>query len=121
EINIYSTIAFLNSKIGTMLIKMVNPTLNASVGDILTLPYKKEEITANLVDRNISLAKKDWDSYEISRNFKKHPFIGHEEKKNKVSECFSKWESTVTNRRLVFKENQEKINSILIELYGLEN
>lgn len=71
-------LGFLNSEVGTYLIKAMNPTLNTTVNDVLTLPFnagRDEEEIENMVDKNIILSKNDWDSYETSWDFKKHPLI----------------------------------------------
>jgi hypothetical protein len=72
----FNTLAFLNSSPSKYLIQAVNPTLNTTVGDVLSLPY----ISANnevkqVVEENVQLSKCDWDSYETSWDFKKHPLL----------------------------------------------
>lgn len=72
-----AVLGFLNSKVTTYLLNMFNPTLNTTVSDVLNLPFKcfdSKAIALN-VDRNINYAKKDWDSFETSWDFKKHPLI----------------------------------------------
>ena len=72
-----AVLGFLNSKVTTYLLNMFNPTLNTTVSAVLNLPFKcfdSKAIALN-VDRNINYAKKDWDSFETSWDFKKHPLI----------------------------------------------
>lgn len=69
----------LNCKIINEIIKIVNPTINTGCGVIAQLPAKKvltnvKEINEK-VDANIALSKADWDSFETSWDFKKHPLI----------------------------------------------
>lgn len=70
---------FLNSALANLLLKMLNPTINYQAGNIASLPVldnsvKNQQIT-DYVDYNIRLSKSDWDSFETSWDFKKHPLI----------------------------------------------
>lgn len=71
---------FLNSKIAQQIIRVVNPTINTNIGDICMQPVdylfspKHDKIT-DLSDSNINIARADWDSFETSWDFKKHPLI----------------------------------------------
>lgn len=74
----YMRLGFLNSEVGTYLIKAMNPTLNTTVNDVLTLPFNvgtSGSIIESKVEQNVSLCKKDWDDFETSWEFKKHPLI----------------------------------------------
>lgn len=70
--------AFLNSKIAHEFLQ-ISPTLNSQPGDIGRLPLKidkqKDNIIHTLVKLNIECSKEDWDSFETSWDFKKHPLI----------------------------------------------
>lgn len=72
--NVTATLGLLNSKIVEYLIPILNPTLNVTPMIVKKLPY----IDMNIEDRVcncISVSKNDWDSYETSWDFKKHPLI----------------------------------------------
>ena len=75
--NDYYTLGFLNSSIATELLSMYNPTLNTTVGDVLALPLVQNESHAvcNKVKENINISQSDWDSFETSWDFKRHPLI----------------------------------------------
>ena len=72
-------LGFLNTPIVTPLTKMLNPTVNLGVGDMLKIPFVLEESRKKEVDKtveqNIQLSKVDWDSFETSWDFKKHPLV----------------------------------------------
>lgn len=56
---------------------MLNPTLNYQAGNIKSLPIKifvNTDINIT-VKKNIEISKEDWDSFEISWDFKKHPLL----------------------------------------------
>ena len=73
-------IAFLNSKVvSKTLIKVINQTLNFNAGDIEQLPLildtQNLDRVNELTTENIKLCKDDWDSFETSWDFKKHPLL----------------------------------------------
>lgn len=69
----YDVIAFLNSSITKYLIQALNPTLNTTVGDVLSLPFiSLNGETKQIVEQNIELAEDDWNASETSWKFAKH-------------------------------------------------
>ena len=77
--NLMYYLAFVNSKVTEYTLGMLNPTLNFLVGDIMSLPVVERDTEENCVDEiardNIEISKTDWDSFETSWDFKKHPLI----------------------------------------------
>lgn len=79
DLNTY-VLGFLNSKVAEMGIKMINPTLNTNIGDIMAQPllFDKEKSQRDynpLITCCIEISKTDWDSYETSWDFKRSPLI----------------------------------------------
>ena len=74
-----STLAVLNSKIGGYYLPLFNPTMNNTNSDIKRIPYllsaNEEYDVAKIVEKNIETSKNDWDSFETSWDFKKHPLV----------------------------------------------
>ena len=73
-------IAFMNSVcVSDELLGVINQTLNFNAGDIEKLPLVIEEkmvsTVIDLSDDCIVISKNDWDSFETSWDFKKHPLI----------------------------------------------
>lgn len=72
----YSILGYLNSKVVDYLNEFLNPTINILTGNILSLPYKEgNDSVDRIVKDNLSISKEDWDSFETSWDFKKHPLI----------------------------------------------
>ncbi len=72
-------LALINSTVANYYLKMLSPTLNFETGQISSLPIilsedRKDNVKENVAS-NIKLAKTDWDCFEESWNFKKHPLI----------------------------------------------
>lgn len=72
-------LAFLNSSIASDLLDAINPTLNTTVGDVLSLPMPPSSPSdAEIVehtDRSVAIVQTDWDSLETSWDFKCHPLV----------------------------------------------
>ena len=116
----YYTIGFLNTKIPQKFIELFNPTLNTYASDICNLPLVRadKEITnevVSIVKGCIELAKEDWDSYESSWDFKKHPLIGH----GRIADNFESWNSLCNDRYDLMKQYERRLNEIFLSVYGL--
>ena len=112
-------LAVINSKVGEYYLNLLNPTINFLVSDIMSIPYvyaNADEI-GNVVTENIALAKEDYDSYETSWDFVKHPLVCG---CKTIMECFEQLIAKTNQRFETLKENEERINSLLIAAYGLE-
>ena len=70
-------LGLLNSKVFSLVQKVVNPTINIQVKDIRVMPVikRQETIVKDTTENVISVSKADWDSYEISWDFKRHPLV----------------------------------------------
>ena len=92
-----------------------------------------EEIN-EIVKRNIEICKEDWDAFEISWDFQRHPLI--EVRKdiaygqfsetrmqgaNRINECYKEWEAQCERRFATLKANEERLNRIFIDIYGLQS
>ncbi|MDD2502613.1 MAG: BREX-1 system adenine-specific DNA-methyltransferase PglX [Clostridia bacterium] len=121
ENEFYYTLGFLNTKIPEKFIELFNPTLNTYASDICNLPYI-ESIYINkvvgLVKNNIKVAKIDWDSFETSWDFKKQPLVGNY---STISDAYAAWNEVCDDRFNQLKVNEEKLNCIFIDIYGLQD
>lgn len=71
------TAAFFNSKVGVYFLSVVSPTINLQVGDVKGVPLiqKDSEEIDFLVGKNVTESQKDWDAFETSWDFKRHPLV----------------------------------------------
>ena len=71
-------LGYLNSSVVQMVLNILNPTINVMPEDIRSLPCpiidSKDEING-FVEENITISRSDWDSYETSWDFQRHPLI----------------------------------------------
>lgn len=123
DVNIFvNVLGFLNSKVSQYLLKMINPTLNTTVNTVLSLPYEKlyfEQNIGNKVNENINISKIDWDCFETSWDFEKHPII--EFKSNNIENSFKNWSDFAEKQFNQLKSNEEELNRIFIDIYGLQD
>ncbi len=70
-------LAYINSIVAQHYLDIIAPTLHYKPGDLLLLPYQVEdkENIEMFGKNNIELSRQDWDSFETSWDFKKHPLI----------------------------------------------
>lgn len=75
---LYMLLAFLDSKVASFYLKIMNPTINFPPGYIQAIPFSKECQTdqiENLSKSCTDMSKNDWDAFETSWDFKKHPLV----------------------------------------------
>ena len=130
--NLSPLLGLLNSAVARKLLGLINPTINYQVRDIFSIPVVSEVLTNNnisrLVEQNIALTQADWDSFENSWDFLVHPLVlaaevpnlngGH---KASLSDSYSKWEVLCEKRFNQLKANEEELNRIFIDIYGLQD
>ena len=142
--NLNYLIGLLCSNVTFEYLKALNPTMSFTNGDLVRIPItvskEKTEGIANTVENNISLSKSDWDSFETSWNFKKHPLLpelplGSEcvfrDANGKMGSAsvtsialadeYARWESECNKRFNDLKANEEELNRIFIDIYGLQD
>lgn len=131
-------LAFLSSNVCNYILKLLNPTLNYQAGNIKSLPiiFGEKEKVENLAKDNVSMSKDDWDSFETSWDFKAHPLVRsgkwkvESEKSNHsplptihspLSTHYAQWQSECQRRFEQLKKNEEELNRIFIDIYGLQD
>ena len=116
-------LGYLNSKISQAFIKIINPTVTTQVGDMARIPIILNEDKHSEVDKIVVLevqkAKSDWDSFETSWDFKVHPLVKNDV--STISEAYNLWSKECEDRFKTLKENEEELNRIFIDIYGLQD
>lgn len=124
-------IGFLNSKVCQEMLGILNPTLNVQISDIGHLPIKfdNQQEVSHITDQNINLAKNDWDSFETSWDFQLHPLLAMARHSKdwfcstepvSLEECYCHVKNQVNGRFDKLKKNEEELNRIFIDIYGLQ-
>ena len=119
---LYYLLALLNTKYTNEIIKLINPTLNFVPGAVSSVPVKKDEKNKGkiieIAEGNVQLSEQDWDSFETSWDFKKHPLLRNV---STISEAFTEWQTECNDRFYQLKANEEELNRIYIDIYGLQD
>ena len=113
-------LGYLNSPIVSTILEILSPTLDCNPGTVSRLPYKKCLDKSAIIDKVkncIELSKNDWDSFETSWDFQYHPFL---RKVPTIAEAFDQWQAECDNRFNQLKINEEELNRIFIDIYGLQ-
>ena len=138
------TLGLLNSKIYIELAKVLNPTLNFQVKDVRSIPIiiKRKGDVDSFVEQCVDISKFDWDSFETSWDFQCHPLVrwsrqlydatsigatmahyygGHPKVSCPLELCFLLWQGECEERFQTLKANEEELNRIFIDIYGLQD
>ena len=117
-------LGYLNSKFSQEIIALLNPTLNTNISDITSQPLcygklpEQENCVIDLVKNNIAISKNDWDAFETSWDFQHHPLL---RKVPTSVEAFDQWQTECDDRFNQLKANEEELNRIFIDIYGLQD
>ena len=109
-----------NSPVIQCFLQMVSPTLDYHEGPLGKTPVliKKNEQINQLVEENVKSSKTDWDSFENSWDFKKHPLFRNV---STITKAFNQWQTECDDRFNQLKANEEELNRIFIDIYGLQD
>lgn len=141
---IWHTLGLLNSKVMSKILQVINPTTNLNIRDILLVPYTKEgeNSTSILAKENVDISTSDWNSFETSWDFEEHPFVrwskelwdataigatmqhfygGHPKVGSPIELCFMLWQGECKERFDKLKTNEEELNKLFIDVYGLQD
>lgn len=116
-------LALCNTKLVADVLKIIAPTIHCQCGDVANIPVIEDDTKAfnieSKVDENINISKFDWDSFETSWDFEKHPLVSYST--NKMSTAFALWSEECVERFNQLKANEEELNRIFIDIYGLQD
>ena len=137
--NIKYCLGLLNSNVVMSMMAFLAPTLNYGPEQISRIPFisRNEDKVERLVDECISISKQDWDSFEISWDFKTHPMIllpkdrrdaectqfakSRMEKLGNLAWHYELWAEECRSRFECLKANEEELNKIFIDTYGMND
>jgi hypothetical protein len=122
----YTILGFMNSSLVNYLLGVTSPTLDYNAGPIKKLPFNEIDITENLkkeiddlVKQCLAISKNDWDSREISWDFKYNPLTNLD-----VSSCesaFKLFNKSSLDSLYLLRNYENEINKRFIDLYKLNS
>ena len=120
--NLLYCMGFLNSKVANYYLKVLNPTINILSYNLNSLPVlidtKNKKTIEDITFKNIKIVEENWNSFETSYEFKKHPLINGEKL---IKKSFEKWNKYTLNRFNELKQNENLLNKLFISMYGFED
>ena len=123
----YYILAFVNSVVYDKLLNLLSSTMNFEVGQIGSQPLIVDEAQKELIENtardNITISQQDWDSFETSWDFQRHPLVtpAIDQHYMLLSDCWRDWERACADRFAQLKANEEELNRIFIDIYGLQD
>ena len=117
-------LGLLNSKVCTLVLNLISPTLNFNENHIGSIPVietdddkMRKSVEENVV-RSVQISRDDWDSYETSWDFQRHPLL---RPLASLPDAYTAWKAECEQRFLQLKANEEELNRIFIDIYGLQD
>jgi hypothetical protein len=123
EYSLYYIAGFLCSRIAFQYLQALNPTMSFTNYDLERLPIifaLDQGAVERLVKNNIAISQLDWDAFEVSWNFQRHPLLIYGNN-GQIAYAFASWEVFAYNQFAQLKANEEELNRIFIEIYGLQD
>lgn len=129
----YYCLGFFNSCVAAYYFNAINPTISLQIRDVKNTPVvisdRYYESVNECVRDNISICKTDWDSFETSWDFQRHPLLDvisrggpfFERGNIDLAECWLLWKGECEERFQQLKSNEEELNRIFIDIYGLQD
>ena len=139
-------LGFLNTKVAQTAINLLNSTISLQIGDVAAIPVDinndRVDIIKQLSHECVAMCKDDWDAFEISWGFKVHPLVylskglwdatataatmdyyyGYlPEASCPLEICYLLWKGQCKERFEKLKANEEELNRIFIDIYGLQD
>ena len=125
-------LGYMNSSVAEYYLSFLSPTVTLNAGEIGRLPVLdcQEDVASisKTVEHCVDISTNDWDSFEVSWDFLVHPLVlgafapdlngGH---KTTLALAYAKWEKVCEDRFNNLQANEEELNRIFIEIYGLQN
>lgn len=137
---LYYFLAYANTKFFDSLSSVINQTMHFKPGNMEAMPVVISEHHIaeidSVVKENIGISKTDWDSFETSWDFQRHPLlqyatltpqmVAQEEVNgyltmNGIADAYRHWEQACNERFNQLKANEEELNRIFIDIYGLQD
>ena len=136
---LWTVLGFLSSKVAEYIFSAINPTINFPSGYLESLPFKVvgKDAVDNISHQCVTAAKIEWASFEASWDFTRHPLVplsrarqeqetsqfhlSRMEKFGRIAWHFDNWAQECDERFAELKANEEELNRIFIDIYGLQD
>jgi len=114
-------LGFLNTRLASNLLRAINPTLHANVGDVQRLPFVNPKGVSNVVFLAIEYARADWDNFETSWDFRDLPLLRPELNAETLAASWQNWKAHCDAAIRRMQELETENNRLFIAAYGLQD
>ena len=141
--NLECVCGYVNSKVFDLYNRMLCKQMTKSGDSVNLAPFEYNSScleAEKVVHQNIFLSKSDWDAFETSWDFTKHPLVvtsdqllvNRDSSANTqlstthyplttIAQAYQRWEEETNARFTQLKANEEELNRIFIDIYGLQD
>lgn len=130
---LYNVLALYNTCVIQNFLAVVSPTLDYHEGPLGRTPIilNDDKIVRELAKKCVEYSMSDWDSFETSWDFKQHPLVklrlagayawGDGQLAARLASAYHAWKLECEGRFQKLKANEEELNRIFIDIYGLQD
>ena len=131
---LFYVLATMNTKVVDSMLGILAPTLDYHEGPMSKVPvvieYSQKYRIECKAKECVNICQIDWDSFETSWDFKRHPLLSVIPRNSTffdntddidLAECYTCWENECNERFNQLKANEEELNRIFIDIYGLQD
>jgi type II restriction/modification system DNA methylase subunit YeeA len=124
---LFYILGLMNTKVSSHFLEIVSATLDFNPGNVGKTPIIFKEIgnkisTVDEVSKlNIKISKSEWDSRETSWDFTSNELLKQKKSTNKLNDAFNNYCEYWKNKFFELHKNEEEINKISIDIYGLQD
>lgn len=136
ENELYYIMGLLNSNVMKVYLSFLCPTFSFAAGDVAKIPVIYDSMADSEIKKivlsAIGISKKDWDAHETSWDFLTHPFITYrtgigpidiptDKLQYRIADAYYAWKVNAAELFNIMKRNEEELNRIFIDIYGLQD
>ncbi len=116
-------LAHMCSSAVNMALKILNPSMSVTSGDIGNLPFVFEagKLINPIVRQLVNISKRDWDSYETSWGFTRLPLLNPDYRQPTLEATYKELRAHWREMTQEMQRLEEENNRIFIDAYGLQN
>lgn len=126
-------LALMNSKVMQLFLDVYCTGLHYSSGSVGNIPFicngEYADTISTISDKCVQVSKNDWDSFETSWDFQRHPLLCFAPNNKcldapmnySIASAWNSWSRTCDERFYQLKANEEELNRIFIDIYGLQD
>ena len=118
---LFYVLGLVNSVVIYELLQVLCPTVDFHEGPIGKIPvlisHDDMDLVIRMVHQNIEASRQDWDSYETSWDFKQSLLANGKS----LTAAYAAWKQECEDRFQQLKKNEEELNRIFIDIYGLQD